>query len=293
MQSLKEYLQQKNYRPLTVEAHLKNVSYFTEWIKQSGLQEIENTTYNDLLSYVQYEQKRNVDVATINLRLGSISKYFDFLKQQDESIIYNPARNLRIKGKAKTVVEQPLKYEELEGLYNAYKALQKQSLHQIKTDLAHKRNIVIVGLLVWQGLHSGELQKLEVDHINLQEGIIYVPSTARSNSRELRLTTQQILSLHHYIHEVREKLCPKENELFPGDLHNIVNLLTEELKAINPKIKNALHIRGSVILHWLRQHSKRQVQYLCGHKHIDSTERYKVQEMETLINQLSKHHPFS
>lgn len=293
MQSFKEYLEEKKYRPLTVNAHVMNVGYFTEWIKQSGLQEIENVSYNDLLNYVQYEQKKNIDVATINLRLGSISKYFDFLKTQDDTIIYNPARNLRIKGKAKTVVEQPLKYEELEGLYNAYKALQKQSLHQAKTDLAHQRNIVIVGLLVWQGLHSGELQKLEVEHINLQEGIIYIPSTARSNSRELRLTTPQIFSLHHYLHETREKLSPKENEFFPGDLHNIISLLTEELKAINPKIKNALHIRSSVILHWLRQHSKRQVQYMCGHKHIDSTERYKVQEMETLINQLSKHHPFS
>lgn len=293
MQSFKEYLQEKNYRPNTVAGHVMNVGYFTEWIKQNGLHEVENVSYNDLLSYVQYEQKKSIDVATINLRLGSISKYFDYLKQKDESIIYNPARNLRIKGKAKTVVEQPLKYEELEGLYNAYKALQKQSLHQVKTNLAHQRNIVIVGLLVWQGLHSGELQKLEVDRINLQEGIIYIPSTARSNSRELRLTTPQILSLHHYLCEVREKLHPKENELFPGDLHNIVSLLAEELKAINPKIKNALHIRSSVILHWLRQHSKRQVQYICGHKHIDSTERYKVQEMESLINQLSKHHPFS
>jgi integrase/recombinase XerD len=253
---------------------------------------VANVGYNDLLNYVQYEQKRSVDVATINLRLGSISKYFDYLKQTDDSIIYNPARTLRIKGKAKTIVEQPLKYEELEQLYNNYKALQKESLHQAKTNLVHKRNIVITGLLVWQGLHSGELQKLEVDHINLGEGIIYIPSTARSNSRELRLTTPQILSLHHYINGTREQLQPKGNELIPGDLHGIIHLLSEELKGINPKIKNALHIRASVILHWLRQHNKRQVQYMCGHKHIDSTERYQVQELESLINQLSKHHPF-
>lgn len=293
MEAFKIYLQQKGYSPNTVNGHAMNLGYFMQWIEKNGLQEIENVQYNDLLNYVQYEQKRSVDVATINLRLGSISKYFDYLKQTNDSIIYNPARTLRIKGKAKTIVEQPLRYEELEGLYNAYKSLQKQSLHQSKTDLAHQRNIVIVGLLVWQGLHSGELQKLEVDHINLNEGTIYIPSTARSNSRELRLNTQQILSLHHYINQTREQLKPIENELFPGDLHNFIKLLSEELKGINPKIKNALHIRSSVILHWLRQHSKRQVQYMCGHKHIDSTEKYKVQEIESLINQLSKHHPFS
>jgi hypothetical protein len=114
----------------------------------------------------------------------------------------------------------------------------------------------------------------EVNHINLNEGIIYIPSTARSNSRTLKLSTPQILTLHTYIHGgTRDKLKPTADELLPGNTHNIVNLLTEELKGINPQIKNALHIRASVILHWLRQHNKRQVQYMAGHKYIGSTEK--------------------
>jgi integrase/recombinase XerD len=68
--------------------------------------------------------------------------------------------------------------------------------------------------------------------------------------------------------------------------------LTEELKGIHPGIRNALHIRSGVILNWLRQHGKRQMQYMIDHKHIDSTERYQVQDMESLKSALSKHHPF-
>ena len=147
--------------------------------------------------------------------------------------------------------------------------------------------------MIWQGLHSGELEKLEVNHVNLNEGIIYIPSTARSNSRELKLSTQQILTLHSYIHGgTRDKLKPKGEELLPGNLHNTISLLSEELKGINPQIKNAQHIRASVILYWLRQHNKRQVQYMAGHKYIHSTEAYEVQELETLTDQLTKHHPF-
>lgn len=290
IEKFKEYLQQRRYRESTVNGHLQNVGYFIQWIESNRLHEAENVQYNDLLNYVQYEQKKNKDA--INLRISSISKYFEFLKQEG-TVNRNPARTLRIKGKVKTVIQNPLKYDELLNLYNSYKALQKQSLHQNKTDLAHQRNIIITGLLIWQGLHSGELEKLEVSHINLNEGIIYIPSTARSNSRELKLSTQQILTLHTYIHGgTREKLNPKADELLPGNLHNLVNLLTEELKGINPTIKNALHIRASVILHWLRQHNKRQVQYMAGHKYINSTEMYKVQELETLTDALSKHHPF-
>jgi integrase/recombinase XerD len=292
MENFRNYLTERRYRESTTNGHLQNVGYFLKWIEKNQLHEFENIEYKNLLEYVQYEQQRSKDVSTINLRISSISKYFEFLKEQG-TITRNPARTLRIKGKAKTVIQNPLKYDELENLYYSYKALQKQSLHQNKTDLAHQRNIIIVGLLIWQGLHSGELEKLEINHINLNEGIIYIPSTARSNSRELKLHTQQILTLHTYMHGgTREKLKPKSEELLSGNLHNIVSLLTEELKGINPVIKNALHIRASVILHWLRQHNKRQVQYMAGHKYITSTEMYEVQELETLTDQLSKHHPF-
>ena len=291
MKHFENWLGENNYRPSTIQGHVQNIVLFTQWAANNNTDEPEFLNYNDLLQYVQYEQQRNLAVQTINVRLGSISKYYEFLKKEN-IIAKNPAKTLRIKGKAKTVTEQPLKYDELENLYHSYKALKKESLHQNKTDLAHQRNIVITGLLVWQGLHSGELQRLETSHVNLNEGTIYIPSTSRSNSRELRLHTQQILSLHHYIYQIREQLKSKEEELFPGNAHNIINLLTEELKGINPKIKNALHIRSSVILHWLRQHNKRQVQYMIGHKYIDSTERYKVQELESLTQALSKHHPF-
>ena len=292
IEMFRNYLQQKRFRESTINAHCLNAGYFLRWVEANGLHEPENLQYNDLLNYVQYEQQRNKDVSTINLRISSISKYFEFLKTEG-TVNRNPARTLRIKGKAKTVIQNPLKYDELLNLYNSYKELQKQSLHQSKTDLAHQRNIIIVGLLIWQGLHSGELEKLEVNHINLNDGIIYIPSTARSNSRELKLSTQQILTLHTYIHGgTRDKLKPKEEKLFAGNLHNTVGLLTEELKGINPQIKNALYIRASVILYWLRQYNKRQVQYMAGHKYITSTEMYEVQEMETLTTQLTKHHPF-
>lgn len=293
-ENFKTYLYQQRLRDSTANGHVQNVGYFLKWIEASGLQEPENISYNDLLNYVQYEQQRNLDVATINLRISSISKYFEFLKVEG-TVNRNPARTLRIKGKTKSVIQNPLTYDELLDLYNNYKAMEKNVPVQNKkaSQLSHQRNVIIAGLMIWQGVHSGELQKLEIHHINLNEGIIYIPSTARSNSRELKLSTQQILTLHSYINGgTRDKLKPKEDELLPGNLSNIVNLLTEELKGINPQIKNALHIRASVILHWLRQYNKRQVQYMAGHKYINSTEMYEVQELQSLTDALNKHHPF-
>jgi site-specific recombinase XerD len=294
IESFKNYLIARRFMQSTINGHLLNVGYFLKWVENNGLHEVENISYTDLLNYVNHEQKQNKDVSTINLRISSISKYFEFLKEEG-LVNRNPARTLRIKGKVKTIIQNPLSYDELLQLYNNYKALEKIVPSHIKekTNLAHQRNIIIVGLLIWQGLHSGELEKLEVNHVNLNEGIIYIPSTTRSNSRELKLSSQQIITLHTYIHGgTRDKFKPQGEELFIGNLHNIINLLLEELKGINLQIKNAQHIRASVILYWLRQHNKRQVQYMAGHKYINSTEAYEVQELETLTDQLGKHHPF-
>ncbi len=294
IENFRIYLEQRRFMQSTINGHLLNVGYFLKWIENNGLYEVENISYTDLLNYVNYEQKQNKDVSTINLRISSISKYFEFLKEEN-LITRNPARTLRIKGKAKTIIQNPLSYDELLQLYNNYKALEKNVPTHIqeKSTLAHQRNIMIVGLLIWQGLHSGELEKLEVNHINLNDGIIYIPSTTRSNSRNLKLSSQQIITLHTYIHGgVRDKFKPQGEELFIGNPHNIVQRLVDELKGINLQIKNAQHIRASVILYWLRQHNKRQVQYMAGHKYIHSTEKYEVQELETLTDQLTKHHPF-
>jgi site-specific recombinase XerD len=294
IENFKDYLIARRFMQSTINGHLLNVGYFLKWIENNGLYEAENMQYTDLLNYVNYEQKQHKDVSTINLRISSISKYFEFLKEEN-LITRNPARTLRIKGKAKTIIQNPLSYDELLNLYNGYKLIEKAVPNHIKekSDLAHQRNIIIVGLLIWQGLHSGELEKLEVNHVNLNEGIIYVPSTTRSNSRELKLSSQQIITLHTYIHGgVRDKFKVNDEKLFSGNLHNTLQLLIEELKGINLQIKNAQHIRASVILYWLRQHNKRQVQYMAGHKYIHSTEAYEVQELETLTNQLTKHHPF-
>lgn len=203
MNNFNEYLQQKRYSTSTLNGHLKNAGYFVQWLEDNQLYEAENVSRKNILEYVQYEQGRNLDTATINLRLTSISLYFEYLKSVAALGVgvRNPARLLRIKGKLKTVIEQPLNYEELEQLYYGYQSFCKEMAAGTiePARLAHERNLIVVGMLIWQGLHSGELDKLAIHHINLNEGKIYIPSTARGNSRELRLHPQQILSLHTYL----------------------------------------------------------------------------------------------
>jgi site-specific recombinase XerD len=291
MDEFEQYLQTLKLSHSTIAGHCYNVNLFIQWLEKESHLDPSSISYNDLLTYIQYEKQKNVSPATINLRLASITHYFDYLKKQGE-LKSNPVKLLRVKGTVKRVIENPLNAEELQALYDHYRLLKRTSQRQHNTDLVHQRNTVILGLMAFQGAHSGELQKMEVSHVSLGEGTVYIPSTGRSASRTLKLLPAQILLLHEYLQDTRPQLKPKGDELFPGDLHNVINRLVQELQGINPAITNALHIRGSVIINWIKQHNKRQVQYMAGHKYISSTEAYQLQVIDSLLDELSKHHPF-
>lgn len=287
LQSFEYYLKDKSLAEKTISEHLKDIIRFEAWAKENHLTGIEQINYTELLGYVQTMKNKGLSVQTQNIRINSLRKYFEHLKE--EGIIeINPARRLYIKGKIKKVIVNPLSYTELEQLYHEY-AKPKEYYREKKHRKVHERNTIILGLMVWQAVHSGELNKIETGHIKLNEGMIYIPATRRSKSRELKLESKQIILLHKYIIETNFTT----EKLFECHPTNTMQWIVNELKGINPVIRNAQHIRASVILYWMKMYDKRQVQYMAGHKWISSTEHYEVQELDGLTDLLTKHHPFS
>ena len=280
------YLKNEELAESSIQQHIKNLKSFTEWIKETALSSIESITYNELLNYVQHLKKRELVPHTINTKLNTLRKYYEHLKEEGKAE-HNPARRLFIKGELKRVIVNPLNYQELEQLYNEY--AKPKTYREEKGKRAHQRNKIILGIMLWQGAHSGELKKMEPQHVNIEEGSIYIPGAARSRSRELKLHSKQIISIHEYL----KTLSPEETKLFPCHVASAVEHIIQEIKGINTEVTNSWHIRASVLLHWMKMYDKRQVQYMAGHKWISSTEQYEVQELQSLTDQLTRHHPFS
>ena len=286
LQSFEYYLKEEGLKESTQLEHVKNIERFLVWANENELTGIEQMKYNELLTFVQYLKGKKLTIATINIRIGSLRKYYEHLK--NESIIENnPARRLFIKGNIKKIVTDPFSYSELEQLYSEY-AKPRDYYREEKHKIIHLRNTALLGLMIFQAVHGGELGKLELKHVKLNEGMIYISGGSRSKGRELKLDPKQIIVLHRYMSETKFI----SEKLFECHLHNVIQYILNEVKGINPVIRNASHIRSSVILHWLKMYSKRQVQYMIGHKWISSTEHYQVQELEGLTDLLAKHHPF-
>jgi integrase/recombinase XerD len=242
---------------------------------------IDYCNLDDALSGVEGMSKKH-----INTVLLSVRNYYQFLKRENETII-NPATNLYIKGIVKKMPTSIINYQELENLY--------QSLET--KDNRGKRNKVILGLLVYQGLTTEELHQLEPNNLKLKEGKITIRGSRKRNSRILELKPFQILELQEYVNEIRTTINHENSsQLFLSmegntNLKNSLHHLFRAIKRMNPIIGSGKQIRQSTITHWLKSHNLREVQYMAGHKYVSSTERYQVNNLEELKKNLEKYHP--
>jgi integrase/recombinase XerD len=289
--NFRAYLTKENLSKISVVKHLEEFGRYQNWIKQEQL-EIDQINYRELLSYIQEGKNKNIKPQTINKNLNTITKYYNYLIEEGIRI-ENPARKLRVKGTKRTVLADRLKAAELQGIYHQYKELPNtiKPFREAKQEITHQRNLIIISLLINQGVRTTTLKKIEVSHINFDKGEIYISGTKRSNSRTLKLHANQIIPLHTYVLQTREKLNLTDDYLFSRNTINIMSHLVSELKGMNPMIRNLEQIRASVIMNWIKHHNIRKVQYMAGHKYISSTEKYRQQDVESLQKALEKYHP--
>lgn len=287
MTTFKQYLRSRWLAPSSVKGHGENLVRFKKWCQQEQLTDPGRLNYRELLGWVSNQKERGVSRATINNHLNTVTKYYDYLISEGYRED-NPAKRLRVKKATQTVTADLLKPEQLDRLYEQYKNQQPESEKQ---QLLHARNTVILGLLIYQAAGATELRKLETTHVDFDKGTVYLPGSRRSASRTLKLHPSQIIPLHSYVLQTLPQLAPEGDILIPGKIHAVLYWLFRQLHKMDQQVRNTQQIRASVIVQWVRQYNIRQVQYMAGHKHISSTERYRQQDLESLQDALLKYHP--
>lgn len=233
---------------------------------------------------------------SINGELIAIRQYFNYLISESYRAD-NPANDLQVKGTPKKVLHNLLSNDALEDLYYSYPTKHKN--HLVQASL--QRDKVIVGLMVYQGITSQELYRLQIEDILLMRGKITIPGTNKSNRRELELKAWQMMELQNYIHTTRDetirfsRTTQDDDQFFyasKSQINGIITRIIKTLKKYNAELRNHNHIRASVIVNWMKQYDDlRTVQYLAGHKHITSTEKYVQDDLENLSEIVDNFHP--
>lgn len=294
LQTFEKYLRSKKYAAETIRQTRNYAGVFLEWLDG---REVENVDYKMFTDFI-FQLKETKSTKLTKRIILAVRHYYNSLV-----IDKNPAAGIHIRSKRNHILNQIASYKNLLDLYQNYQTLDDRT----------KRNKVILGVLIYQGITSGELQQLEIGHVKLKEGKIYIPSHGKSNPRVLNLNAAQLLDLQEYTLLIRPRMLAnvkgyrpgrKPNEISPmiyGRLFfsengsaNIKNSLVNMFRAIKktyPKITSGKIIRSTVLAEWLKTEDIRIVQHKAGHRYVSSTERYNVYNLGELKDALKKYHP--
>jgi site-specific recombinase XerD len=282
-----EYLKSKSLTPRTISSFDRVVVLFLKWLEKEQMK-VDQVSYRDILSFMKSCQKQ-VSQRTVQLYLNVIRHYYDHLIEENK-IEINPVAGIKVQGVKRKALYHIFEPHELHAIYNSY---------QDET-LKGKRNKIILSLLVYQGVKTEELIKLEVQDVKLREGKIEIPGGSKSERRLLQLESHQVLEFYDYINNTRKEIMTssgqKTDKLFVsiegGDsLDSCMHRLMFWVKRKNKLVVNAKQLRASVIVKWLKMYNLRKVQYLAGHRYISSTEAYQQSEMQGLTEEVNKFHP--
>lgn len=290
MTNFKTWLLRQDLAGSTASGYARIASRFGIWLTDEGIQP-QHLQYTDLLAWIRDLKSSGLSPRSVNNYLTGINWWLDFLKHQG-TIGDNPATDLQVKGARKRIPHDLLEEKKLTQLYTEY----------TPRWIEGHRNKAILGLLIYQGLQTTELERLELDHLDLEAGKIRIPPGKLGAGRTLQLHPSQILDLKRYQSNVRPELVEKQPEptnklLLSGGgsptLHNAVKNLVRQLKKTYPWFTGASQLRASRIAIWVKTCNLREAQYRAGHRQVSTTERYKTSDLESLTEAVSKHHPLS
>ena len=174
------------------------IGHYLDWLEEEHL-EAESIRYTDLLIYMKHCQRLGRSQRTIQHYVGVVKLFYTHLLEAGK-VKSNPATDIELKGVKRKVLYYVLDTHELNSLYESY------TPEASGESLSGKRNKVVLGLMIYQGVKTEELAKLEVADIKLREGKIEIPGGRKSNHRTMTLESHQILKIYDYTLQARAEI---------------------------------------------------------------------------------------
>jgi integrase/recombinase XerD len=284
--TIEDYLKER-HTPKTAKAYQREIEAYLQKHPKA-----EEAVYKDITEYLGTLRKRYSNAKTINRILCSIKAYYDFLghtgRRKD-----NPARAIKLRDNRSRDIQ-------LQDLFTE-KELETLLERKERYDLLTSRNRILTSLLIYQALLPAELEAIKITDINLEKASIYIKATNKTNSRELALKPNQIMTMHQYLNEIRPKLLKTStsealligSRAEPMKAEDITKHIKRSFKdAFTGRTVNMTTIRQSVITNLLKAgNDLRIVQVFAGHKYPSATEKYKQTNLEALKTAIQNYHP--
>ena len=283
----KYILKDKNARENTVNAYVKDLEHFRDFMEERGVSDLRDVSNSDIVSYLMELKKEGKSKSTVNRKLTSIRTFYKFLVKEGR-IRENPAENIKSPRIEKKEIEF-LSIEEIDRLM------------ELPDDtLKGKRDRAILELMYATGIRATELIDMKLDDCNMRMGFIKC-SGEHVKARVIPIGRPARMALEEYIYDVRPQMLKggKSESLFVNYVgesmtrQGLWKILKEygdkggfEVK-LTPQV-----IRNSFAVHMLQNGADiKSIQELMGHEDIAATQAYLAVTKNRIKDVYDKAHP--
>ncbi|MEG1370759.1 MAG: tyrosine-type recombinase/integrase [Mucinivorans sp.] len=283
----KEYLERELVvSPLTARAYMDDLAALDKYLENT---ELEAVTSSDCRSYVMAMIERGDSPRSVNRRMSSIRKFYDFLIDQ-KVVLQNPMAELRSLKTAKNLPKfvPPTKMAQI-----------VEQMRSPSEDFVEQRDAIVILLLYFCGLRRAELADLKLENFDREANLLRVMGK-RGKERIVPLVEPIRVSLENYLNIYEEKICltPKKSLILGDSYQEITHSKIYEI--VHRTLKTA-GIQGVASPHVLRHTFAtallnggapiKTIAQLLGHSSIATTQIYTHTSIEMIKKSYKNAHP--
>ncbi len=281
-----DYLsKEKNFSNNTVVAYKNDLETFKLFcLDHYEISNIAVVTYPIIRDWIINLSEKNLSPLTINRKISSLSKYYDFLLKIQVNKVSPLKNHKRLKVQKKLII--PFSEDEVFKIIDVF-----------SKDFEGKRNLLIVDTLYSTGIRRDELINIKLNDIFLSENLIkvlgkrnkerLVPVLASLNKR-----IKDYLDFRNEIHSNSSSLfiTKKGKSIGPSLVYRVVK---KYFSKVSTKVKTSPHVlRHSFATHMLNNGADiNSIKEIMGHSSLASTQIYTKIKLPKIINDYKKNHP--
>ena len=287
-----KWLKTLNYSETTIKARERSIREFLLYLERCNISSVEDMNEQKVKLFVRYMGRREnkkygsgLMNATINLAIGTVNKFFEYLQQIEKPVPDN-LEYLEDNYKPRII----LTMQEISQLYRATYQKHHFSKAEVKAkqEAVWQRDRAMLSIYYGCGLRKSEGVNLNTEDILIERKLIHVRKGKGSKERYVPITECNLLYITEYLQEGRNLLLAEnETDAFfinqygeaCGDqalslrLRRLAkNSGSSVLQAKNPTLHT---LRHSIATHLLQQGMEiEMIQKFLGHSSLETTQLY-------------------
>jgi len=281
-----DYLsKEKNFSNNTVVAYVRDVDTFKNFcFENHNLKNISKVPYSIIRDWIINLSEKKLSALTINRKISSLSKFYDFLIKIQE-IKSSPLQNhKRLKVQKKIII--PFSEDEVLKVIDVF-----------SNNFEGKRNLLIVDMLYSTGIRREELINIKINDLQLNQNLIKVLGK-RNKERLVPLIIDLKKRIEEYLiyrKEIKTNfpflfITKTGRKIGPSLVYRVVK---NYFSKVSTKVKTSPHVlRHSFATHMLNNGADiNSIKEIMGHSSLASTQIYTKIKLPKIINDYKKNHP--